>query len=233
MNIKDSVVLVTGANRGLGRRIAELALERGARRVYACARHPEQVNIPGATPLKLDVTDLDDTRRAALLATDVSLVINNAGVLAVGGVASHADLDGLRRQMETNLFGTINVNQAFVPILKGNGGGAVVNVLSALSWLGVASMGGYSVSKAAAWMMTNALRNEIRAQGTLVVGLHAGFIDTEMAAGFPGAKVSPSDVVNQAYDAVEAGREEVLADQSARQVQAALSSGIYLQSLKF
>lgn len=232
MRIEDAVVLVTGANRGLGLAYAEMAKRRGARKVYACARNPDQITLSGATALKLDVTKAEDVHRAVEIAGDVTIVINNAGILVPGGVSLLADTNGLRQQLETNMFGPLGLSQAFAPILKANGGGAIVNMLSALSWVSAAPLDGYCVSKAAAWMLTNALRSELRGQGTLVVGVHAGFIDTDMAAGAGGEKSSPESVARQVFDALESDQEEVLADEVARKVKSALSSGIYLQGVE-
>ncbi len=233
MNLQDAVVLVTGANRGLGRVFVETALARGARKVYAAARRPETLGVAGATPLTLDVTRPEQAEAAAHVARDVTLVINNAGIAVPGGVAAPEGLEALQRQMDTNFLGLLHMARAFAPVLRANGGGAMVNMLSALSWINAPALSGYCVSKAAAWGLTNALRNELRAQGTLVVSLHAGFIDTDMARGFPGDKTSPQSVATQALDAVEAGREEVLLDEPARRCQAGLAAGAYLQALSF
>lgn len=230
MQITDSVVFITGANRGLGATFARLALARGARKVYAATRDPKSVQLDGVTPVRLDVTDPAQVAAAALLASDTTVVINNAAISMPGGIATAANTPLLRRQMDTNVFGMLAVAQAFAPVLQGNGGGAMLNMLSALSWMNAPALSGYCVAKAAAWGVTNALRSELRAQGTLVVGLHAGFIDTDMARGFGGAKVSPDDVASQAFDAIEAKQEEVLADAPARQVKAGLSSGVYLSA---
>lgn len=233
MLIKDAVVLVTGASRGLGRAFVEASLARGARKVYAAARNPDNVAIGGAVPISLDVTRAADAAAAAVLAPDVNLVINNAGISIPGGVAGVDGLRLLHQQLETNCWGLLNVAQAFAPVLQRRGGGAMVNMLSALSWVNAPALGGYCVSKAAAWGLTNALRNELRAQGTLVVGVHAGFIDTDMARGFPGAKTSPLSVAHQGLDAVEAGQTEILADEPARRSKAGLGAGAYLQALSF
>lgn len=228
MQIEDAVVLVTGANRGLGQAFVQAALARGARKVYAAARHPGDAADPRVVPLRLDVTRAADAVATAAAAGDVTLLVNNAGISLPGGLAEASGTDRLRQQLETNCLGMLNLAQAFVPVLHQCGGGAMVNVLSALSWVHAPALGGYCVSKAAAWMLTNALRNDLRQQGTLVVGLHAGFIDTHMAAGFGGPKTAPQDVAHRAFDAVEAGHEEVLADEPARRAQAALSSQVYL-----
>lgn len=233
MNLQDAVVLVTGANRGLGRVFVETALARGARKVYAASRRPEAVDVAGATPLTLDVTRPEQAEAAARIARDVTLVINNAGIALPGGVSSPDGLESLQRQMDTNFLSLVHMARAFAPVLRANGGGAMVNMLSALSWINAPALSGYCVSKAAAWGLTNALRNELRPQGTLVVSLHAGFIDTDMARGYPGDKTSPQSVAAQALDAVEAGREEVLLDEPARRCQAGLAAGAYLQALSF
>lgn len=233
MQIKDAVVLVTGANRGLGRVFVQAALARGARKVYAGARRPENVQIDGAIPIALDVTRAEDAATAAAAASDVSLVINNAGISLPGSVMGSEGLERLQQQLDTNFLGLLHMARAFAPVLHRQGGGAMVNILSALSWLNAPALSGYCVSKAAAWGLTNALRNELRAQGTLIVGLHAGFIDTDMARDFGGPKTSPETVAIQALDAVEAGREEVLADEPARRALAGLGAGVYLQNLSF
>ena len=228
MKIKDSVVFVTGANRGLGAAYARLALARGARKVYAAARRIDSVSLHGVTPVRLDVTDPAQVAAAAAVAADATIVINNAAIALPGGIASPAATDALHRQFDTNLFGMLAVSQAFAPVLQANGGGAMLNMLSALSWINAPALGGYCVAKAAAWGLTNALRNELRGQGTLVVGVHAGFIDTDMARGFGGPKATPDDVVGQAFDAIEADVEEVLADEITRRVKAGLAAGAYL-----
>jgi NAD(P)-dependent dehydrogenase (short-subunit alcohol dehydrogenase family) len=126
--------------------------------------------------------------------------------------------------METNYFGTLAVCRAFTPVLGANGGGALVNMLSVASFMSFPQIGSYSASKAAAWSLTNGVRLELAAQGTLVVGVHAGFIDTDMAARIDQPKISPIEVARQTFDAVEAGQLEVLADGQSRDVKAALSA---------
>jgi len=165
-------------------------------------------------------------------ASDVTIVINNAAVSLPGEITDPANTASFRQQMETNVFGMHLVAQAFAPGLRKNGGGAILNMLSALSWINTPVLSGYCVSKAAAWGLTNALRNELRPHGTLVVSVHAGFIDTDMAKGFDGPKVTPDDVANQALDAIEAGQEEVLADEPARRVKAGLAIGAYLKPVR-
>jgi NAD(P)-dependent dehydrogenase (short-subunit alcohol dehydrogenase family) len=231
MKIENAVVLITGANRGLGLEFAKQALARGAKRVYATARDVSSVKLAGVIPVQLDVTKPEDAAWAASNFPDVTIVINNAGIARIGGFAAAEAQDTLREQLETNLFGILNVSQAFAPVLAKNGGGAVLNVLSLLSWINTPMIAGYGVSKAAAWALTNGLRHELRAQGTQVVGLHAGFIDTDLTQGFDIPKATPADVINQAFNALEANHEEVFVDDPSRQIHQGLSSSVYLQDV--
>lgn len=224
MKINGSVALVTGANRGLGKAYAEALLERGAAKVYATARDPKTITDPRLIPLRLDVTDPESIAAAAKLAGDVQLLINNAGIATGAGILD--DDEALRREMETNYLGPVRVAREFAPILAANGGGAIVNMLSALSWFTMPTTAGYSAAKAAAWSATNALRLALHEQGTQVVGVHAGYIDTDMAAAVTGPKVSPQDVVGLALDGVESGLPEVLADDVSRQVKSGLSGDL-------
>jgi NAD(P)-dependent dehydrogenase (short-subunit alcohol dehydrogenase family) len=230
MNIKGSVALITGANRGLGHAFAQALLAAGASKVYAAARDPSSITVPGVHPIKLDVTNPDDVAAAAKACPDVTLVINNAGIYRNAPILSSDTPENIRAQMETNFYGTLAVGTAFAPILKANGGGAMVNILSVLSWVAVSGTALYSASKAAAWALTNAFRKELRANGTLVVGVHFGYMDTSMAAHVQAPKVDPADVASQVLRAVDAGQEEVLADALSCQVKAGLSlePAIYL-----
>ncbi|MGH3377619.1 MAG: SDR family oxidoreductase [Actinoallomurus sp.] len=223
MKISGSVALVTGANRGLGRAFALTLAERGAT-VYAGARDPGTVTDPELIPVKLDVSDPADVAAVAARCGDVTLLVNNAGVAHAGPVLD--SLDAARHEMEVNYFGTLALSRAFAPILGASGGGALVNVLSVLSYVSFPGLGSYGASKAAAWSLTNALRLELAEQGTLVVGVHAGFIDTEMAAAVPPPKLEPADVVRQTLDAVEEGRPEVWVDEISRQAKAGLSGDL-------
>jgi NAD(P)-dependent dehydrogenase (short-subunit alcohol dehydrogenase family) len=223
LQIAGSVALVTGANRGLGRVLAEHLLDRGAKTVYAAARNPDSITDPRLTPVALDVTDTAAIAAAAERLTDVTLVVNNAGVSGAGSLLGAADLAGARAEFETNFWGPVLVTRAFAPVLAANGGGALVNVLSVLSWAALPTTGAYSASKAAAWSLTNSARAELRDRNTLVVGVHMGYMDTDMAAHVPGPKLAPADLAGRILDAVEAGREEVLGDELTRQVKAGLS----------
>lgn len=229
MKIKDATVLVTGANRGLGLVFTRELLARGARKVYAAARDPATITQPGVQPLRLDVTNPNDVAAAAELASDVTLVINNAGIAQAGGFLA-ADSEAVtRRIFETNFFGMLHMSKAFAPILKVNGGGALLNVLSVVSWVSGA-MAAYSASKAAAWSLTNALRLELAGQNTQVTALHMGFVDTDLARDFDAPKSTAEDIVKRAIDGLEAGDEEVLADERSVQVKQGLVAArpIYL-----
>ena len=229
MEITGAVALVTGANRGLGRQFAAALLERGAAKVYAAARNPESVDLPGVVPLRLDVTDPGSIRAAAAQAGDVTLLVNNAGS-STGASLLGGSLDDVRLEMDTHYFGTLAVTREFAPILERNGGGAVLNVLSVLSWFTAPRVAAYSAAKAAAWSLTNALRLELAPQKTQVTALHVGYMDTDMAKDVDGPKTDPAVVAGLALDGVGQGRFEVLADDVTRNVRAALSgdlAGLY------
>jgi NAD(P)-dependent dehydrogenase (short-subunit alcohol dehydrogenase family) len=223
MKIDGSVALVTGANRGLGQAFARELVRRGAARVYGAARHADAVTEPGVTPVALDITDADRVAQVARQCADVSLLVNNAGVLKYSTFINAPSLDAARAEMETNYFGTLSMCRAFAPVLGASGGGAIVNMLSVTSFYTDPLDASYGASKAAAWSLTNGVRVELHHQGTLVVAVHASFIDTDMAALTNAPKDSPESVAQQALDAVEAGRVEVLADERTRFVKASLS----------
>jgi NAD(P)-dependent dehydrogenase (short-subunit alcohol dehydrogenase family) len=229
MEITGAVALVTGANRGLGRRFAAALLERGAAKVYAAARNPESIDLPGVVPLKLDVTDPASIRDAAAVAGDVTLLVNNAGS-STGASLLGGSLEDIRLEMDTHYFGTLAVTREFAPVLERNGGGAVLNVLSVLSWFTAPQAAAYSAAKSAAWSLTNALRLELAPQKTQVTALHVGYMDTDMAKGVDGPKIDPAVVAGLALDGVEEGRFEVLADDVSRNVRAGLAgdlTGLY------
>jgi len=230
MIIQNSVALVTGANRGLGLAFARELLARGARKVYAAAREPASVTLPGVVPVRLDVTEPDQLAALARDARDVTLLVNNAGIIRSGSLLGADALSAARAELETNYLGPLATSSAFAPILAANGGGAIVNVLSVLSWVALPGTGTYSASKAAAWALTNGLRNELRAQNTRVLGLHVGYIDTDMVRAIDAAKSAPEDVVRKTLDALEAGQDEILADEVSRRVKSGLSAeqGVYL-----
>jgi len=223
MKIGGSVALVTGANRGLGRTYARELVSRGAAKVYGAARDPGAVTDPGVTPIALDITDPERVGQVAQQCADVTLLVNNAGVMKASTFIDAPDLDAARLEMETNYFGTLGMCRAFAPVLAANGGGAIVNMLSVTSFYTNPFNASYGASKAAAWSLTNGIRIELHHRGTLVVAVHAGFIDTDMAALATAPKISPESVAQQVCDAVEAGEIEVLADERSRSVKASLS----------
>ncbi|MFI7131144.1 SDR family oxidoreductase [Nonomuraea sp. NPDC050153] len=219
MQINGAHVLVTGANRGLGRQFVLSLLDRGAGKVYATARRPDLIDVPGVIPLRLDITDPASVAAAAAAAPDVKIVINNAGI-STGANLITGDLDTIRREMDTHFYGTLNVIRAFAPQLAD---GAILNVLSAISWLAFNGAGAYHAAKAAEWALTNSVRLELADQRTLVTGLHLGAADTDMMAWYEGDKTAPETIVAAALDGIEAHRPEVLADAWSRQVKVWLS----------
>jgi NAD(P)-dependent dehydrogenase (short-subunit alcohol dehydrogenase family) len=230
MKIQDSVALVTGANRGLGLAFTQALLAGGARKVYAAARDPASITLPGVQPIKLDVTKAEEVAAAAKDLGDVTLVINNAGISRGSGFLGDDGLVAVRAEFETNFFGPLTVARAFAPTLGNNGGGAIVNVLSALSWVSMPTASTYCASKSAAWSLSNGLRNELLGQNTQVLSLHVGFMDTDMVRHVTAPKSKPEDVVAQTLAALEAGKAEVLADEVSRHIKQALSAepGVYL-----
>jgi NAD(P)-dependent dehydrogenase (short-subunit alcohol dehydrogenase family) len=229
MNIDGSIAFVTGANRGLGAAFTEALLERGAAKVYAAVRRrPDTITDPRVVPVRLDLTDPDSIVAAAQQASDATLVINNAGISTRTPILG--DEAGLRQELEVNYLGPIAVSRNFAPILKANGGGALVNVLSVLSWVTLPTTAGYSAAKSALWSATNALRLTLAEQNTLVVAVHVGYMDTDMAAGITTPKANPRAVADTTLDAVQVGDHEVLADDLSRRVRAGLSGplgGLY------
>lgn len=223
MDITGSTALVTGANRGLGRAFAQRLLERGAAKVYATARRPETIDLPGVETLRLDITDPEQIAAAAAQAADVDLLINNAGI-QTGTNLITGELHEIQRELDTHLFGGLRMVRAFAPVLAGNGGGAVLNVLSAMSWFAHPQANGYHVGKAAGWAATNGIRLELADQGTLVTALHLGLADTDMGRAVPGERMDPRDVVDAALDGIERGEIEVLADDWSRHVKASLAA---------
>ncbi|MFE9744027.1 SDR family oxidoreductase [Saccharothrix saharensis] len=223
MKIANSVALVTGSNRGLGLHFARQLLERGAAKVYATARDAGTVDLPGVEALPLDITDAASVAAAASAAGDVTLLVNNAGIITGENLVT-GDPAAIRREMDTHFYGTLEVIRAFAPVLAANGGGAILNVLSSMSWVSYDRATAYSAAKAAQWSLTNGVRVELAGQGTLVTGLHLGPTDTDMTAGLDVPKNDPADVVRAALDGVEADLVEVLADQVVVDLKAALSA---------
>lgn len=213
MKLKDAVVLITGANRGIGLEFARRALAQGARKVYATARNPDSIPLEGVTKLKLDITCADDVERVAEQCSDVTLLINNAGIAHFGSFLAANSEASCAQHFDTNFYGTLRMCKAFAPLLATQGGGAIVNVLSLVCWYAPVDFSPYSASKSAAWALTNSLRLALRGQGTQVLALHMGYVDTEMVAKIDAPKSPAELIVMRAFEGLEAGAEEVLADE--------------------
>ena len=224
MNIARSTALVTGANRGLGRHLANELLSRGAT-VYAGTRNPDAVDLPGARVVPLDITNPVSVASAAEIAGDVTLLINNAGSSTGTGLLT-GDEAQIRFEMDTNFFGTLSVIRAFAPRISTNGGGSILNVLSVLSWVSFPRSGAYCAAKSAEWSMTNALRVQLAEQNIRVAGLHVGYMDTDMTALITAPKSNPADIAKIAIDGVEQDLFEIVADDVSREIQAALAGGV-------
>jgi NAD(P)-dependent dehydrogenase (short-subunit alcohol dehydrogenase family) len=222
MKIEGVTALVTGANRGIGKRFAEELLARGAAKVYAGVRDVESVTDPRLVPVRLDVTDPDRVKAVAAELTDVDLLVNNAGS-GRPALPLAATLEDARYELELNYLSIVSMTEAFAPVLAGNGGGAIVNMLSIVSFVGAPHLATYSASKAAAWSYSNSSRVELKRQGTEVVGVHVGYVDTDLIASFEVDKIQPEEVAKSALDALEAGRPEALVDDWTREVKAGLS----------
>jgi len=215
MKIAGSVALVTGANGGIGTELVRTLVARGAAKVYAAARDIEAVtqvaalNAATVEAVGLDVTDPEQLALAAKSCSDVTLLINNAGVNHNTGLIGATNLDNARQEMEVNYFGTLGMCRAFAPVLKANGGGVIANILSITARANLPLMGSLCASKAAALSMTQGVRAELAAQGTRVIAIMPGATDTRMSTDFPPPKMPPSEVAAAALNAVEGGLEEI------------------------
>ncbi|MCX4852899.1 SDR family oxidoreductase [Streptomyces canus] len=223
-SLDGAVVLVTGANGGLGTHFVHDALARGAAKVYATARSPRAWDDERIVPLTLDVTDPASIDAAVAAAPDVTVLINNAGAIPPNASLLDVTEADIRANMETNFFGPVLLARAFAPILAATSESVLVDVHSVASWY--AFGGVYSASKAALWSATNSLRIELAPKGVHVTGVHMGYVDTPMAAHAEGPKLLPAELVTTVYDAVEAGEHEVLADELTVQVKSALSGPV-------
>jgi NAD(P)-dependent dehydrogenase (short-subunit alcohol dehydrogenase family) len=228
MKVGGSVALVTGGNRGLGASFCAALLERGAAKVYAGVRDVSTVTAPGVEAVPLDVTSQADIDAAVARCGDVTLLINSAGISTGSSVFADDARAQLQRQFDTNVFGPFATSRAFAPVLAANGGGAIINVLSVVSWFASPNAPLYSAAKSAVWSLTNSLRLELLGQHTQVVSVHVGMIDTDMTAGIVGPKSSPDEVARRVLDALEAGQSEVLVDDVSRRVKAALSQELHV-----
>ncbi|MFD3519119.1 SDR family oxidoreductase [Streptomyces sp. NPDC058653] len=220
--VRGATVLVTGANRGVGRALSRECLTRGAAKVYGGARRPEEGGDPDIEYLELDITDPRQVADAAARCGDATLLVNSAGIFRAAPLLGARSTADAREEMETNYFGTLSMIRAFAPVLAANGGGAIVNVLSVLSFINFAPWGSYSAAKSAAWSMTNSVRDELAPQGTRVVGVHAGLVDSDMTRGMEYPKISLDVFVAALMDGLENGDIEVLVDRHTRAFKALL-----------
>ncbi|MCM3655318.1 SDR family oxidoreductase [Metabacillus litoralis] len=224
MDISQQTALVTGANRGLGRQLALELISRGAI-VYGGARNPDSIQLPGAKPLQIDITDPNSVAAAAEVAGDVTLLINNAGV-STGASLINGSLEDIHTEFDTHFFGTLSMVRAFAPKIASNGGGTILNILSALSWFSSVNAGAYSAAKSAEWALTNAIRLELADQKVRVAGLHVGYMDTDLTAGITAPKLNAADVAKIAIDGIQADSYEILADEVSQKVQKGLAGGV-------
>lgn len=224
MDMTKQVAVVSGANRGLGKELALELLARGAK-VYAGARNPESIHLPGAIPLQLDITDPESVKAAAEIAVDATLLVNNAGS-STGASLLTGELYDIHLEFNTHVFGTLSMMRTFAPVIEKNGGGSILNILSALSWINTGGAGAYSSAKSAQWGLTNALRLELAAKNVRVAGLHVGYMDTDMTAGIEAPKSNPTDIAKMAIDGIQSGLYEIIADEISRNVQQGLAGGV-------
>jgi NAD(P)-dependent dehydrogenase (short-subunit alcohol dehydrogenase family) len=219
MEINGSTAFVTGANRGLGKAFAEALLDAGAAKVYAGARDPSSIKDPRLTPIKLDITSRKDIAAAVVACSDVQILINNAGAMFSKTVLADDAVDTMRREMDVNVFGVLDMVNAFAPVLKRNGGGALVNMLSVVSWYVYPFNSTYCATKHAALAVTDGLRYQLKGQGTQVIGVYAGFIDTDMGGTLTtGEMTSPKQVAARTMDGIRNGLDHVRSDDASEEL---------------
>ncbi len=227
MDVANATVFITGTNRGLGLAFAREARRRGAARIYAGMRNTAGFDEPGVVPVRIDVTDAASIAAAAELAADTTLLINNAGIAALIEGPLATDLEAQSALMlDTNYYGVVRVTQAFEQIVLAKPHAAIINVLSDIVWLPRPYLTAYAASKAAAWSFTNQLRFHLRERGVQVLGLHVGFVDTDLTSGIDVPKARPEDVVRQTYDALCAGKSEVMADKGTAVLKSTLAAEV-------
>ncbi|HSM80395.1 MAG TPA: SDR family oxidoreductase [Nodosilinea sp.] len=230
MQVNGSVALVTGANSGIGKYFIETLLAMGAAKIYAGARKIGSLEALVAVdpnrlvPVELDITDGATVAAAAAQCQDVNLLINNAGIALMQGLITAPDLSAARAEIEVNYLGTLTMCRAFAPVLKANGGGAIVNMLSILGRVNLPMNASYSASKGAGYILTQGIRAELAAQNTLVVGVMPATVDTKSSEEFPPPKVRPGVVAQEALQAVVDGVEDVYPGEQAKAMAAQLLS---------
>lgn len=224
MQIQNSIALVTGANRGIGRALVNALLQAGAKKVYAGARDlagmgaVKFMDMARVVPISIDITHRERVQALPGQAPDVTLLINNAGVLDFGGILE-VPVDAVARNFETNFYGTLNMARAFAPLIEKNGGGAIVNILTLVALASMPGLAAYNASKAAAWSMTQSLRASIASKGVAVHGVFPGAVDTDMLAGVDMPKTAPADIAAAVVAAIIADQEDIFPD--------TMSAGLY------
>ena len=227
MKITDAVVFVTGANRGLGLVLAKEALQRGAKKVYAGMRNTDGFNEAGITPIQIDVTDIESIQKAVAECGDVNVLINNAGIARINQSPVDSEIIATTRKiLETNLYGVIGSTQYFSPILQKNNESYIVNILSDVSWEPSTFLASYAISKAAAWYYTNSTRQALSQSNVHVMGVHVGFIDTDLTQTLDIPKISPKTVAEQVFDGIEQNAFEVLVGESTQKLKQDLTAVI-------
>jgi NAD(P)-dependent dehydrogenase (short-subunit alcohol dehydrogenase family) len=226
MKLQNATVLVTGANRGIGRAFVETLLNAGVQKVYATARDRSSLEALTALdstriiPLQVNVTDRNLVSQLTKQAPDVNLLINNAGVLSFGNILE-TPIEAIHQQFDVNFYGTLNMARAFVPVLERNGGGAIVNLLTLVALASMPGLAAYNASKAAAWSMTQSLRASVADKNIAVYGVFPGAVDTDMLAGIDMAKTSPADIVTAVLQGIETNQEDIFPDPMSTQLYAA------------
>ncbi|RKG39070.1 SDR family oxidoreductase [Acinetobacter rongchengensis] len=227
MKITDAVVFVTGANRGLGLVLAQEAVQRGAKKVYAGMRNTAGFEQDGIIPIQIDVTDSESIQKAVAECADVNLLINNAGIARLNQSPVDTEIMATTRKvLETNLYGVIASTQHFSPVLQKNSESYIVNILSDVSWEPSTFLASYAISKAAAWSYTNSTRQALSPSNVHVMGVHVGFIDTDLTQTLEIPKISPKTVAEQVFDGIEQNAFEVLVGESTQKLKQDLTAVI-------
>ncbi|MEI9987239.1 MAG: SDR family oxidoreductase [Aliidongia sp.] len=224
MEIEGCVALVTGANRGLAGPIAKPCSRPVRPRFMPGARDPSAITDPRLVPVRLDVTSPAEIAAATERCDDLTVLINNAGAMLLSPMLAEGSEAALRRELEVNVFGVLGMIRAFAPILGRNGGGAIANVLSVVSWFTAPFNATYCASKHAALAVTDGARIQLREQGIQVLGIYAGFIDTDMAASVAETKTSPRQVADRTLDGIRRRLDHVRTDDSAEAIWQALKT---------
>jgi len=224
MSISEAVILITGANRGLGLALAKEALKRGAKRVYAGMRNTQGFNEAGLIPIEIDVSNDESVQNAAKLCTDVNLLINNAGIAERASVLADDLIEISKHLLDTNTFGVIRATRAFAPVIEQNGGGIILNILSSFTWAPTENLPAYAISKAGVWSYTNSSRRALKPLNIHVIGLHVATMDTDLAKMVHTTKTAPEIVAIHAFDGVEARQDEIIVDQRSKELKQGLSA---------